>query len=129
MPVHPIRNHDEGLAHEYQDILLNAANITTVPVTPITAQVAAELRAESRLKTPDAIHLATALNHQASSFLTNDRDFPSGTGVQILKLRLFGEGKAVLNSTTTTTAVTCDSLGRKSEVDGRHIHSSRKATA
>ena len=87
MLVHPIRNHDEGLAHEYQDILLNAANITTVPVTPITAQVAAELRAESRLKTPDAIHLATALNHQASSFLTNDRDFPSATGVRILKLR------------------------------------------
>lgn len=85
--VHPIRNHDEGLAQEYQDILLNATNITTVPVTPITAQIAAELRAESRLKTPDAIHLATAMNHQATSFLTNDRDFPNGTGVQILKLR------------------------------------------
>jgi predicted nucleic acid-binding protein len=85
--VHPIRLGDEALAHQYNDILLASDNISTIPVTPHTAQTAAELRAEHNLKTPDAIHLATALTHNASAFLTNDRDFPVIAGIEILKLR------------------------------------------
>lgn len=85
--VHPIRHGDEALAHQYNDILLTSDNISTVPVTPSTAQTAAELRAEHNLKTPDAIHLATALDHKAAAFLTNDRDFPRIDGIEILKLR------------------------------------------
>lgn len=44
--VHPIRHGDEALAHQYNDILLSSSNIATIPVTPTTAQTAAELRAE-----------------------------------------------------------------------------------
>jgi len=85
--VHPIRHGDESLAHQYNDILLSSQNISTVPVTPATAQTAAELRAQHNLKTPDAIQLATAINHRCAAFLTNDRDFPSISGIEILKLR------------------------------------------
>lgn len=85
--VHPIRHGDEALAHQYNDILLTSDNISTIPVTPSTAQTAAELRAEHDLKTPDAIHLATALDHNAAAFLTNDRDFPQIDRIEILKLR------------------------------------------
>jgi len=85
--VHPIRHGDESLAHQYNDILLSSTNIATIPVTPATAQTAAELRAQHNLKTPDAIHLATALNHNAVAFLTNDRDFPKVNGIELLKLR------------------------------------------
>lgn len=84
--VQPIRYGDEALANEYQEILLNGANVQTVSVTPTVAQVAAELRAESRLKTPDAIHLATALQHQAAAFLTNDRDFGSAVSLPIFRI-------------------------------------------
>ena len=85
--VHPIRHDDEPLAQSYNDILLSSPNISTLPVTPLTAQVAAEFRAEGKLKTPDAIHLATAVTHSANAFLTNDRDFGSRQSIEILKLR------------------------------------------
>ncbi len=84
--VQPIRYGDEALANDYQDILLHGNNIRTEPVTLTIAQVAAELRAESRLKTPDAIHLATALEHQAVAFLTNDRDFGEVRSLKILRV-------------------------------------------
>ena len=85
--VHPMRNNDDALAHKYNDILLSSPNIETVPVTPTTAQVAAELRAAGNLKTPDAIHLATAMTHNAVAFLTNDRDFGDVVGIEIVKVR------------------------------------------
>src|SRR5262245_44142924 len=46
-----------------------------VRVLPLTAAVcdrAAALRAKSRFKTPDAIHLAAAIEHGCGRFLTND---------------------------------------------------------
>jgi predicted nucleic acid-binding protein len=85
--VHPLKHGDENLAHEYNDVLLSSPYIFTIPVTPATAQAAAELRAASSLKTPDAIHLATAINHHADAFLTNDRDFGDIQGLEVLKVR------------------------------------------
>jgi predicted nucleic acid-binding protein len=85
--VHPLKHGDESLAHAYNDILLSSPNILTVPVTPATAQTAAELRATSNLKTPDAIHLATAINHRADAFLTGDRDFGGFNMMTVLRVR------------------------------------------
>jgi predicted nucleic acid-binding protein len=85
--VHPLKHGDESLAHAYNDILLSSPNTLTVPVTPATAQTAAELRVTSNLKTPDAIHLATAINHRADAFLTGDRDFGGFKLMKILRVR------------------------------------------
>jgi predicted nucleic acid-binding protein len=90
--VHPLQRGDESLAHQYNDILLSSPYISTVPVTPATAQTAAELRAKSNLKTPDAIHLATAINHHADAFLTGDRDFGAFASMRILKIRDLASG-------------------------------------
>ena len=84
--VHPLKRGVESLAHEYNDILLSSPHILTVPVTPATAQTAAELRAMSKLKTPDAIHLATTINHRADAFLTGDRDFGKFNLITILRI-------------------------------------------
>lgn len=85
--VHPLKQGNEDLAHQYNDILLSSPYIFTVPVTPATAQIAAELRATTNLKTPDAIHLATAINQHAAVFLTNDRDFGNVDSLRVLKVR------------------------------------------
>ena len=53
--VHPLKHGNDKLAHQYNDILLSSPHIQTVPVTHAVAQVAAELRAMSNLKSPDAI--------------------------------------------------------------------------
>ena len=85
--VHPLRRGDEALAHRYNDILLSSPNISTLPVTYLTAQEAAELRARHNLRTPDAIQLAIAIREGATTLLTNDRDFPDGCGIKILRLK------------------------------------------
>jgi predicted nucleic acid-binding protein len=85
--VHPLRHGDENLALQYNDILLSSPHIVTLPVTPVTAQTAAELRASTNLKTPDAIQLATAINHRAEVFVTNDRDYGNIASPRIVKLR------------------------------------------
>jgi predicted nucleic acid-binding protein len=50
--------------------------LALVPVDANIARVAAALRATYRLKTPDALHLATAITAGADRFVTgNQRDF------------------------------------------------------
>ncbi len=69
--VKPLREHDEALAREYQETLLHS-RLRLVTVTATIAQEAARLRARYRLKTPDAIHIATALVHRVDALLTNE---------------------------------------------------------
>jgi predicted nucleic acid-binding protein len=46
-----------------------------VEVTANIASEASRIRAESSLRTPDALHLATALIQKADWFVTNDKAF------------------------------------------------------
>ena len=71
--VHPLRHNRVELAQRYRKILLHASHLTTYDVSPDIAQIAAEIRAEHGIHTPDAIQLATAVHASASYFLTNDR--------------------------------------------------------
>jgi predicted nucleic acid-binding protein len=84
--VHPLRHSDEKLASDYQDILLSHPNVSAVSVQSAIAQHAAEPRAQYSLKTVDAIQLATALSQNATTFLTNDRDFGDVPGIKIIRL-------------------------------------------
>jgi len=84
--VMPLKRGDERLAHAYNDFLVSSPNVATLPVSPAIAQTAAELRATTKLKTPDAIQLATALEYQAAAFLTNDRDFGDVRSLEILRI-------------------------------------------
>ena len=84
--VHPYKHGDLGLAQQYSRILLNSQNLKTIAVSPEIASKAARLRAAYGVKTPDSIQLATALDANASAFLTNDGDLPSIPGLQIIVL-------------------------------------------
>ena len=65
-------------------ILSNYPNLTICPVTTQISIKAARLRADCNLRTPDAIHLATALAHKADALVTNDRDFSKSTIIEVL---------------------------------------------
>ena len=84
--VHPMRHGDQGLADQYRQILLQASEVTTVPVSEMIAEEAAQLRARHGLRTPDAIQLATAIHSGASSFLTNDSRLPGFASLNLLVL-------------------------------------------
>ncbi|WP_273698707.1 PIN domain-containing protein [Syntrophothermus sp.] len=51
-------------------------NLLTLPIAVRSAQI----RAEYRLRTPDAIQLATAIESQATLFVTNDLKLPGKVG-------------------------------------------------
>ncbi|PIW06506.1 MAG: PIN domain-containing protein [Comamonadaceae bacterium CG17_big_fil_post_rev_8_21_14_2_50_60_13] len=85
----PYKAGQTALAKRYEKSL-SLYNVIAVSA-PIAA-LAAQLRAQYRLKLPDAIQLATALDIGAAAFVTHDRDFSQVTGVQILR----GEAGPVL---------------------------------
>lgn len=70
--VKPLRERRPKLVAQYREIFLNASGILLVEVSNDIAEGAAKLRAKYNLKTPDAIQVATALEHQADYFFTND---------------------------------------------------------
>lgn len=67
--VGPLRDSDEGLRDDYERAF---GAMSLLPLTRAVFERAASLRAEHRLKTPDAIHLATALEGGCDELWTND---------------------------------------------------------
>jgi predicted nucleic acid-binding protein len=70
--VQPLRAEDLALAKDYEDIFLNSVNFRLLPVDGPVARQAAHLRAHYNLRTPDALHLATAITSGSNAFFTND---------------------------------------------------------
>lgn len=77
----PFKASQTALAKRYEKAL---ARYTIVSVSAPIAALAAQLRAQYRLKLPDALQLATALELGATAFVTHDRDFTQVTGIDIL---------------------------------------------
>jgi len=77
----PFKAGQTALAKRYEKVL---SQYSVIPVSTPIAALAAQLRAQYRLKLPDAIQLATGLDIGAAAFVTHDRDFSQVTGVEIL---------------------------------------------
>ena len=77
----PFKAGQTALAKRYEKAL---SQYNVIPVSTPIATLAAQLRAQYRLKLPDAIQLATGLDIGAAAFVTHDRDFSQVTGVEIL---------------------------------------------
>lgn len=70
----PLRNNDTALVNDYQQLMLQG-DMQLIPISQTILRDAAQLRATTNLRTPDAIHAATAMNTSCTLFLTNDRGF------------------------------------------------------
>ena len=70
--VKPLELGRADMVQSYQAFLQERRFFSVVPVTRELLIEAARLRALSRIKLPDAIHAATALQRGCTSFLTND---------------------------------------------------------
>ena len=82
----PIRAGDAVIAADYNNLLLNSRNFSLTPIDAMVAERAADLRARFNLKTPDALHVACALESGCDAFLTNDNDLRRVTDIPVLIL-------------------------------------------
>ena len=84
--VVPYRAGDRALADRYEALLTRSRGIRLVDLTRDHVRAAAQLRATTGVKTPDALQLAAALGTNCKTFLTNDRRLPTIPGLQIRQL-------------------------------------------
>jgi len=83
--VLPLKNNDTFLLNAYEELLLSE-NMQLVPINQSILRQAANIRATTNLKTPDAIHAATALSVNCNQFLTNDKGFRNVPSLPVIIL-------------------------------------------
>ena len=83
--VIPLRNTDTFLINAYEQLLFSS-EIQLIPISKSVLRQAATLRATTNLKTPDAIHAATALSVNCTQFITNDKGFRNVSGLPVVVL-------------------------------------------
>ena len=69
------RSKENKCAEKVVHILSNYPNLKIIPLTIEISTTAAKLRATHGLRTPDAIHIATALESKSRGIITNDKGF------------------------------------------------------
>ncbi len=82
--VGPLQNGEDILAERYRVSLTRARGWSTVPLSNGIAARAARIRAGHRLKLPDAVQVATALETDSYALVTYDRDFKSIDEIPII---------------------------------------------
>ena len=83
--VKPLREGDEVVEMLLRS-MFDAHEVSLIPATRELWEDAARIRADTGLKTPDALHAATALNTGCAVFVTNDTDFRRVEGLPIVVL-------------------------------------------
>ena len=73
--VRPLKVGDAPTATLFRTVLRHTPDVPMVPITQTVLEEAANLRATLGLRTPDALHLATALLNGCALLVTNDRAF------------------------------------------------------
>jgi predicted nucleic acid-binding protein len=83
--VHPLRNRDVKVQQDFERLL--DAPVRLLSIATDVLRKAAELRAASaHLRTPDAIHAASAVLRGAKTFLTNDAKLKTLSGLNVVLL-------------------------------------------
>lgn len=84
--VVPYRLGDSELAERYEQIFSNSRGIHLVELTHVQLRTAAQIRASTGTKTPDALQLAAAVTTGCDALVTNDRQLPEVAGIRIVQL-------------------------------------------
>lgn len=83
----PKKLNNRKIVNAYIDFLNQYENLTIINVDRIIAEEAAELRARYNLRTPDAIHVATAIVERAAVFITNDNRLKQVKEVKVMTVK------------------------------------------
>ena len=89
--VVPYRTGNPQLAERYELLLTGSRGIRMVELTHDQLRAAAQLRAATRAKTPDALQLVSALGAGCRTVLTNDRRLPRVPALRVIQLSSYVE--------------------------------------
>src|SRR5215210_859173 len=81
--VKPLRDGDAILVAAFRALLLTSRDVRLMPISQVILADAADLRATVGLKTPDALHAATALASRCVVFVTNDQGYRRVPGLSV----------------------------------------------
>lgn len=84
--VVPYRAGNRVLADRYEALLTRSRGIRLVDLTRDQLRAAAQLRAATGVRTPDALQLVAAIGSGCATFLTNDRRVPAIPGLRVIQL-------------------------------------------
>ena len=89
--VVPYRAGNRLLAERYEALLTRSRGIRLVDLTRDQLRGAAQLRAVTGARTPDALQLVAAIASGCKTFLTNDRRVPRVPGLQVVQLAAYAK--------------------------------------
>jgi predicted nucleic acid-binding protein len=84
--TYPKRVGNKEIENEYRSLLIRSRNFVLIGIDPTIAESAADLRVRYRLRTPDALQIAAALEAGCQGFLTNDRSLKRVDEIRVLLL-------------------------------------------
>lgn len=85
--VYVFEDDDESLVKKQLKALESIPRLQIIDPTKQICLTAAQLRAAYKLKTPDAIHIATAIDSGCDVFITNDDNLKKVQEITVLTLR------------------------------------------
>lgn len=84
--VLPLRTRNDTLIQSFRNLLLNSRGVRLLPITRATLERAAQLRADTGLRTPDALHVASAAECNADTLVTNDANLARAAKGEVVLL-------------------------------------------
>lgn len=85
--VVPYRANDTALGARYETILTRSRGLRLIDLSLPQLRAAAQLRAATGMKTPDALQVTAALSARCTALLTNDDRWPDRVGdLRILRI-------------------------------------------
>jgi predicted nucleic acid-binding protein len=84
--VKPIKHNDQARQAAYKKAIVNRKNVSVIPILRQLLIDSAQVRAETGLKLPDAIHAATAVQARCTTFVTNDAQLKKLSNLHVVLL-------------------------------------------
>jgi len=81
--VAPVRKQDRDIEERFRSVLCRSRELQTTSISTAILERAIRIRAEHGLRTPDAIHAATAEELGVNACYTNDPIFKRVTGLPV----------------------------------------------
>lgn len=87
--VKPVKDGNHEAVQQFENHIQNSSMLGVKPVTRRILKGSAYAWSQLNLKLPDAIHMATAIEHGCKTFITNDRRLTTPDGMVQIYLKAF----------------------------------------